>query len=815
MADTTRIDKLLLEIEVQRSKLAASKTAIKEFTTSTEKDVSKLNQRFADSANATTRLTSEMQKLSRQRQIADITKDIDKVKRGSQEWFEKLKQIENQLIRVGATRDEISGVAGAISNAQNAQSSGQISPGLARFGAKARFLLPAINVGGVSSEGLSKIVQVLGALPAITAPIILGVGGVVASFVALESILAPIKNALNLAIEANKAYFDAIREGLTTEDVQTNIGNLNDKIAADATELATLQSAFDGAANDAIDTYGILIGGFLTTLGKVSSADDANAARAEELRKSLEQDRATLQRLTDEVDKNSFAAADAAKKEEELAKAREAALPRLQALAEQANDLILRNQEQVGQISEDRRIRDARAEEDWQLQRSAQLEAHLDNLAQIDNAGIERLVAIRVQGNEKIAAANKDIEKINSNIAKVATDLRDDLAKIDRDFMRDEREEYANFREQILKDDKAFAKERARTIEDLNNDLADLESANDVAGFVRRQRDGEIELRRQAEDHNEETQQEQAAFEEERRIAADRRAERIADLFADAEARRADLQQQIAERQLAKEQILKDVQDQLIAERERINATRQATIDAFNEQQKKDEESRNLRLKRQSEDDALQDKRRLDQLNKQLADIALKAQKEAEAIGIVGNSLTQLVSAVQNGVSSAISNIVSQASRASSTSGGVPGFGTNSSYLNPTAQQRATSVLSNFFPPAVNRNSTVDDLRKRLTGNRGRGGIPGFAEGSHKRLITQPTFSMLGEKPGWGDLVTPFPIGGGSPMPNGAGGSTVNVYLQAPIGDGVSLSELHAELQVFGKTINTALGNARFGRRAS
>lgn len=733
MANEQRVAEVLLRISFDKQGNARVKTGLGEVESSLKK-VETAAKKTTDVASL---LQSEYAKVGRQKAIDKIADDAVKAARKTKDWTTELQKAEAALKKIGASESEIASVGQSIGGAANRRA--QLSGSLASLGREVR-ALPAIAIpgaGALTTDAVGKVTAAFAGLPPVALPVLGVLAAVGAGFVALEASLGGVKKAVEAATAANQAYFDLLSSGATTEDAKKRLEELNRTIETQTTELATIENAYATGFEAEQKRIGDAGARILLALGQISSADDALATRADELRGSLNTAQAEAARLTAEIEKGSFAANDAAAAEAELAKKREEATPRLEQLAEQANNLREQEAERALEITEDRRIRDEREQEQWDRNRERELDNHLERMAAIDEQGLERLAQIRQQGNDKIAAVEKEILKLN-----------DQKTAIDKKFMESEREAFEKFRKEEEKETKAANKARLRRLQDLNNELLDAEEANDVVAFIQAKRKGELDLQRMAEDADEQTKERQEQFDEERRLSEQKHQEELARIDAE-----------IAARFEARKQIELDTQAALEAERARIKTTKEETQAAFDEQRKLAEEDRAYRLKLQAEDDARADAKRKAALDKALADIDAKTRKEAEGIGIVGNAMIQLVNAVRSGALSAISAILAFGN--APVSGG----------LNPLKSN--SGGLKNFTPTA-------------------------FASGG---IAKRPTVGMLAERPGFFEAAIPFRpsegigaalerlgLGGGSTAPN------VVFNFNGNIGEGVNTARVEAFL---------------------
>lgn len=101
--------------------------------------------------------------------------------------------------------------------------------------------------------------------------------------------------------------------------------------------------------------------------------------------------------------------------------------------------------------------------------------------------------------------------------------------KINAEFMDTELKAQQKFRDQEADDLAKFNKKYARALEDLQDKLTDAASRRDVAGFIQAQRDGEKQLRRMAEDFQDQDKERVAGYLKERQQARDNRAQQLAE----------------------------------------------------------------------------------------------------------------------------------------------------------------------------------------------------------------------------------------------------------------------------------------------
>jgi hypothetical protein len=554
---------------------------------------------------------------------------------------------------------------------------------------------------------------------------VIAAGGVIATAAALafqqmNKDLEDVRNQVQATAQANRDYYAAINQGQTTEETQKKIEELTAARDAEAASLADQKAATDAAFVDAQRAYGDAAARILFAIGNIGT----NSAETE---KNITNYNAQIEAQQRLLQDGALVANDAAAAEEKLLQAREQAIPRLEALANQAAELVRRNGQQTAEITQDRLKRDLREEDAYARQRERQETQLRDRLKQIGAQGAESLARIREQGIKRLQSIDADL----GNLANQKSGLQDK-------YMQSELKAAQKFADDEAKIKKQGNKELLRLAEDLRDNLFDATIKNDVIAFNAAKRAGLKELSRRSEDMDEATQERVGQFLAEREAAQEAHNEALANIDAE-----------IAAKQQARVTIEAENKAQFEAEQARIKATADAAKAAAEEQQRIQDEDRNIRLQQQEEDDRTADQRRENALNQALADIDRKAQAEAAAIGVVGQSLNQLISAVKNGTASAIAGILS-ASRL-------------------TGSSRPTSSSSSSAPPP--RQSILGPVK---TGNRP--GVYAFGEGSRNRMIDQPTIGLLGERPGWGDMVTSFPLHGGRPAPGMGNSFSIQIY---------------------------------------
>jgi hypothetical protein len=256
-------------------------------------------------------------------------------------------ETESATRQMNRLKESVTGVQQEIKSLSNIKAADIIDPelgdvvgggggfnraGITRIGAKIRNL-PSTQIPGlpIATDAIGNILRLIGGLPT---PVLAAAGAfaaVAASVGILNASLAGSKAALDAATKANTTYYDLIRNKTTSGELQQQISDLSAAQAADLAELQSITAAFASGFKSTSDVIGNAGAKFLFAAGQVSDADDALTARADTLRKSLNDGRATIDVLLNAQDSAAIAANDlaaataaATKAEQELLAARAA-----------------------------------------------------------------------------------------------------------------------------------------------------------------------------------------------------------------------------------------------------------------------------------------------------------------------------------------------------------------------------------------------------------------------------------------------------------------------------------------------------------
>lgn len=641
-----------------------------------------------------------------------------------------------------------------------------------RFGTELR-AMPAVPIGGgLSTDMFARMITLLGGLN----PVVLGataaIGGLI---VGLQALARDGGAAIQSLINSQEEYYRALKTG-TTESITESIAAKQievDILRARTQEYQTLFAQFEqqaGVAGRAIaDVLNI---GNTQTLRK----------ELEELEAKLRDEEFALSRLNNALGSTDVAANDLAAAEAQLAERRAKAMDVIAQLSQQRAQLETNYEERALDAFIDRAIRERRANEDLERALELQRQAHIQRLESIEATGLERIAGLRDQGVKRLAQFDQQTGAIQDRLAKQINSDNERLRKLNADYMRSEREAVEKYRAEEAKRTRDYNKERVRLLEDLNSNLLSAQEANDVVAFIQAQRAGELRLKRQAEDAQDEDKERANRFEAERREAEQRRADRIAEIQAEAAERQQAIADELAARQAARREIENEIALSVEAEKARIQEQLQAQQAAYDERLRLDAEERAIRDKRQQEDLALQEARERDALDKQLRNIDWRIQMEADAARLIvdfGQQGARIIGEAHVAMANAVAQELARTAQAA-RSGAVPSAGALT-----WSQSRAP----------------------RISGGGGGGAMFAFADGG---IIDRPTFGLFGERPGYAEAFIPFRKSEGIEAAlNRLGAGGTSVVFNAPIAIGADMTRAEVERALAGMAMAIIDGMAQ------
>lgn len=245
-----------------------------------------------------------------------------------------------------------------------------------------------------------------------------------------------------------------------------------------------------------------------------------------------------------------------------------------------------------------------------QIAKTTEDRQRTDSRAAIEDSYKKRIEQAR--SNEELLSMQAQMHNTEVQMAKEAAKAAErhaaDMARMDRDFMRSEMDATRRFQREQARADDQYARDRVKTLRDINERLLDLAGDGDVNGFIQAQRNGERQLRDMSENHDQQAKDAIAQFTQDRADALERFKIQKGDAEENYQLQRAETRKNNEETLQAQRDHYKKVQSE--------SKTLQDELDALRLQWQKEDEAR----RRAEEDKASQerlDKLRLDVINAQ------------------------------------------------------------------------------------------------------------------------------------------------------------------------------------------------------
>lgn len=574
--------------------------------------------------------------------IRDVTKALDAMDGKWRDNVDGAETLEQQIKRLNDTFDETSQKVGSFGDIQSNLGASGALIGAAGFGGAERALTlggegaalleelprlkdafkaagPAIQVtaeslglagtaGQFASLGLGATAASLAAL---ALPLVLVAGAalaVVAAFKQFNS-EAEKQNKLLLAqIDAQRAVNQAIAEGLTSDEAQTRLDELQKQREQ---EVVLLNQQTDAYASME-DQLGILTG----AVQLFDSREQSLADGIDDTRANVTAMDAEIRQLESALAGGTLATNDAAESEANLVEERKTATEETDRLAATVASFEARR----AQLLETRAVADKNALENETLASKfareddlLQEKEHRANLADIASEGRDKIEAI---GDELSELPRERLEKLGD----VESKGNDKLGKLRNDFFGKSRAKLADFQKATAKIESAGTKKRLRAAIDAQQALDDAERANDVLAFLKAQRDSEKQLSRGLEDEQDAEQSRVQNFIDAQQKERDAFNAKQAEINAAIQAERQAVNESLDERRAKLLEVL-SVQ----------RATNDAAIDAENERFDAQEENQARQADRQERRQALRDSQQERAHQKQLAQIQAEINTASEA----------------------------------------------------------------------------------------------------------------------------------------------------------------------------------------
>jgi hypothetical protein len=147
--------------------------------------------------------------------------------------------------------------------------------------------------------------------------------------------------------------------------------------------------------------------------------------------------------------------------------------------------------------------------------------------AEYEEAYNKKIEDIQAAGRAKQLAITEDYLK---NEKEAFDNYSVSRGKLERDFTKESLRRVVDYQKEAAKAQDKYARERIRALQDLNDDLTDLAREGDVLGFITRQRDGERQLERLAEDNDDQNKERAESFAAQNELARENYAEQLRDL---------------------------------------------------------------------------------------------------------------------------------------------------------------------------------------------------------------------------------------------------------------------------------------------
>ncbi len=348
---------------------------------------------------------------------------------------------------------------------------------------------------GTAIAGFTGISASLGTVLAVAAPVALAIGGVALAFKNFQDQAQKQADQLNAIIDARRQVGQDVAGGLTTEQAQAQITALERQRQAEQDLLVAQQTAYDSA----IAQLGLL-GGLAQ---QIAPQEQALADQIQASKDAIAGYDSSIAALSSQLDSGAIAANDTAVAESELAKTREQEAQAAIQQAEQSAARVAQLNQQISDLNTNRAIQESNAAQTNALERKfaqqdekAETAAHFQALADITAQGQAKIEAIQGELNQLPIQQAQALAEIQAQGNEKLKATQDEYFKSQIEATQD----FAKSQSRIASD---TAKAAKRLAEDIADNLADAARSNDVVAFLKIQRDGQKDLRRNAEDAKE------------------------------------------------------------------------------------------------------------------------------------------------------------------------------------------------------------------------------------------------------------------------------------------------------------------------
>jgi hypothetical protein len=609
MVDET--ERKIISIEVDRAAADASLKAIK----SLEKETQQLGKELKTLGKGSSDYASELRKSIREQNAAASSAG------------KLTSEIKEQASEAKKTVGIIESLAGKYKELKSS-SSGGIGGNVADIrGSISTITGGAANQGLELASGVGDAVEAFGSLnpAAIAATAAIGALSLVMGNYTKEA--EKQAQALNSVIDAQRNVGQQVASGLTSEDATARLEELNALRAEEQALLERQKSAYQEAM-DALGALGIVaqqIAPQEQALADQIAASEANIAAYS----------SEISALNTRLGDGSIAANDTSAAEAELARTREQDAQRAIAQTEAANQRILALNEQRDSMIENRLIQRSNAAQSNKLEdrfgqedEKAELTKHLADLEGIRQAGYQKELALAKEIADLPNQQAKDLGAVTAKGTK-------ELQKLNDDYFANQIKATKDFAKESGRINQEVAKNARRIAEDLADRLSDAARDNDVVAFLQAEKEGQKEIRRNAEDAKDAEKQRQEDFLDQQNEQRQAYQQRQQEILRQVEEEKQKVIQSYAEKRAALEQQIQ--QEKANTQQAIQNAqARYQQEEALEDQQAKRNAQR-LQLREQQENTAFQ--RQLSQIqaktNAELAGI----QRIISAASSMGSSM--------------------------------------------------------------------------------------------------------------------------------------------------------------------------------
>lgn len=442
---------------------------------------------------------------------------------------------------------------------------------------------------GNAAAAIPLVSAPIASLTLVLLPLAAAIGGVLFFLDKYNKGMEAQRKQLEATLKAVQATNQAIAEGLTSDQAEQRLEELRRSREAEVATLETAQGAYDSMTQQLNESLGILSGPITAGIQAFDSREEQLVSTINESRDAISNMDAEIALLEARMEDGSLEANDLAEAEAALTEERTAAIDAAKAEADSIREQLNSSIEQEREMLQERKDAERDANEVAALEQKFALEdqqeqerEHYANLANIASEGRQNVETLE---KELVSSQTEGIEELQ----KIEKQGRKEIDKLNKEFFDEQLKANKEFAKETERIDEDTARERLRLIQDINDQMQDAASSNDVIAFLSAQKEGAKELRRNAEDANTEEKrriedflqaQEEAqeayakqhqevleSIKEEKQASIEASAQRKADIEAQIKAEKEAIQTAIREER--KRYVEQEAQEAKAADRER------------------------------------------------------------------------------------------------------------------------------------------------------------------------------------------------------------------------------------------------------